>query len=196
MASLKLIKELREKTGAGMLDCREALQETSGDLDKAVVFLRKKGLKDIGDRSSKTAAEGKIGCYVHAGSQIAVLVEVNCETDFSANSDAFQTFSHDLAMHIAATSPKWLTRDEVPEETIEREKSVMSFNIKGKPPEIVEKIVSGRLDKFFRDNCLMEQVWVKDPNLTISDLVGELGSKINEKIVIKRFIRYGLGEEV
>jgi len=195
MTSVALIKELREMTGAGMMDCKEALQASSDNLEKAIVYLRKKGLKEIGDRSSKTAIEGKVGHYIHAGGRIGVLVEVNCETDFSASSDDFQTFVKDLAMHIAATNPRWRIRDEVPDEVIEREKEVMSANLGGKPPEIVDRIVAGKLEKFYKDNCLLEQLFVKDQNLTISDLIGELGSKIGEKIVVKRFTRYGLGEE-
>lgn len=188
------IKALREQTGAGMMDCRKALEESNGDFDQAVVFLRKKGLADIKGRSGKSTNEGSVGYYIHTGGKLGVLVNVNCETDFVANGDDFQQFVRDIAIHIAGTNPRWITRDEVPADVIEREKEVYSAGLDKKPDNIKAKIVSGRLDKFYKDNCLMEQIWVKDPNLTITDLLGTLASKVKENIVIKKFARFVVGE--
>lgn len=196
MVDTALIKELREKTGAGMMDCKKALEEVSGDLEKAVVALRKQGLADIKKRTEKKAAEGSVGHYIHAGGKIGVLVEVNCETDFSSNSKDFQTFVRDVAMHIAASNPQWISRDEVPQEIIDREKSIIEGSLTGKPPQVIEKIVAGKLTKFYKEACLLDQPFVKDPNLSINDLVGELGAKISEKIVVRRFSRFVLGEGI
>jgi len=192
--TVEQIKALREKTGAGMMDCKEALKESDGDTEKAVVFLRKKGLADVSGRSHKTASEGTVGCYIHAGSKLGVMVEVNCETDFVAKGEAFQTFAKDLAMHVAATNPRWVSRDEVPESVIESEKEIIMSDVGYKPPNIVEKIVEGKLNKFFKETCLVDQQFVKDNNLTITDLLGDLGSKVGERIVIKRFSRFVVGE--
>jgi len=192
--SVNDIRELREKTGAGMMDCKEALKESNGNVEKAIVFLRKRGLAEIKERSSKKASEGTVGNYIHAGGKIGVMVEINCETDFVAKGDDFQRFAKDVAMHIAATNPLWVTREEVPPEIIEREKEVFADSLKGKPEQVVEKIVEGKLNKFYKETCLMEQMFVKDTNITITDLLGDLATKIGEKLVVKRFTRYVVGE--
>jgi len=192
--SVNDIRELREKTGAGMMDCKEALKENDGNVEKAILSLRKKGLAGIKDRSHKKASEGIVGNYIHAGGKLGVMVEINCETDFVAKGEEFQRFARDIAMHIAATNPLWITREEVPQEIIEREKEVFADSLNGKPEQVVEKIIEGKLSKFFRETCLMEQLFVKDTNLTITDLLGELASKIGEKLVVKRFTRYVVGE--
>lgn len=188
------IQELRKKTSAGMMDCKRALEETNGDLEQAVIVLRKKGLADIKERDHKSASEGMVGHYIHAGGKIGVLIEVNCETDFVAKSDSFKQFAKDLAMHIAASNPKWITRNDVPEDIINREKEIILPTLQNKPPQIAEKMMAGKLNKVFKEVCLMEQPFVRDPNITISDLLGELAAKIGEKIVIKRFARFVVGE--
>lgn len=192
--SINDIQELRKKTSAGMMDCKAALEETNGNMEQAVVVLRKKGLAGIVERENKAASEGTVGHYIHAGGKIGVLVEVNCETDFVAKGDAFKQFAKDLAMHIAASNPKWVTRNEVPEDVIKREKEIIEPTLVGKPPQIAEKMMAGKLSKVFKEVCLMEQPFVRDPNITISDLLGDLAAKIGEKIVIKRFVRFVTGE--
>lgn len=192
--SVEQIKQLREQTGVGMMDCKRALEQCNGDFDKAVVFLRKEGLADIQTRGSKTTNEGMVGHYIHAGGKIGVLVEVNCETDFVARGEDFQKFTKELAMHIAALNPKWISRDEVPEEIIEREKEIISDSLVNKPPQVVDQIIKGKLNKFFKETCLVDQPFVRDANLTVQDLLGELASKIGEKLVIKRFVIYVTGE--
>jgi len=193
--SVSEIKELREKTGAGMMDCKEALTESNGDVDKAIVILRKQGLADMKGRSDKKASEGTVGYYIHAGGKIGVMVEINCETDFMAKGEGFQKFAKEVAMHIAAVNPQWITSDQVPQEIIEREKEIIAASLDGKPPQIIEKIVEGKLNKFFKETCLMNQLFVRDSNLTITDLLGDLASKVGEKIVIKRFMRFAVGDE-
>lgn len=188
------IKNLRTQTGAGMMDCRKALEESAGNFDNAVIWLRKKGLADIKGRSGKSTNEGSIGFYIHTGGRLGVLVDINCETDFVANGDEFQEFVHDVALHVAAANPKWVNRTEIPQDVIDREVEVYASGLDKKPDNIKQKIISGKLEKFYKDNCLMEQVWVKDPNKTITDLMGDLASKIKENIVIKRFARFAVGE--
>ena len=188
------IQELRKKTGAGMMDCKRALEEAGGNHEAAIIVLRKKGLADIGERAHKVAKEGTIGYYIHAGGKIGAIVEVLCETDFSAKSQEFQQFAHNIALHIAAANPKWITRDDVPEDVLNREKDIIAPTLQGKPPQIAEKMLSGKLTKVFKELCLMEQPFVKDPNLSVSDLLGALGAKVGEKIVIKRFSRFVVGE--
>ncbi|KKM18755.1 hypothetical protein LCGC14_1662560 [marine sediment metagenome] len=192
--SVNDIRELREKTGAGMMDCKNALQECNGDIEKSIICLRKKGLAGIKDRSAKTASEGIVGHYIHAGGKIGVIVEINCETDFVAKGEAFQQFAKDVAMHIAASNPLWITRDEVPQDIIEREKEIFVDSLGGKPQQIIEKIIKGKMNRFFKETCLMEQLFVKDTNFTITDLFGDLASKVSEKMVVKRFTRYVVGE--
>lgn len=192
--SVQDIKALREKTGAGMMDCKEALKESGGVVEQAVVWLRQKGLADVKDRSHKAASEGLVGHYIHAGGKIGVLVEVNCETDFVARGEAFQQFARDLSMQVAAANPKWVDRDSVPAEVIAQEKEIAAASVTNKPPQVVDKIVEGRLNKFFKETCLMEQPFVKDQNLSITDLLGELISKVGERVVVKRFARFAVGE--
>ncbi len=191
-----LVKELREKTGSGMMDCKRALEEAKSDLKKAVELLRKKGLADLAERAGRTANQGLVEAYVHGGGRIAVLVEVNCETDFVARNDEFKTFAHDVAMQVAAASPMFVSRDEVPEDLIESEKDIYRAQSlkEGKPEKIIDKIVEGRLEKFFQAVCLLEQDFVKDTDQTVQDRLAALGSKIKENIAIRRFTRFQLGE--
>lgn len=193
--SASLVKELREKTGAGMLDCRNALQETDGDLDKAVDLLREKGLSKAAKKSSRIAAEGLVEAYVHGG-RIGVLVEVNSETDFVAKTDEFKEFVKDVAMQIAASSPKYVSREEVPEEIINHEKEVLTQQAmnEGKPQNIAEKMVEGRIEKFYKEIVLLEQPFIKDPDKTIETLLKEKIAKIGENIKIRRFVRFEVGE--
>ena len=188
------IKKLREETGVGMMDCKKALEACENDVEAAKVYLRKQGIQKAGDRGHKVASEGIIGTYNHTGGRICVMVEVNCETDFVARGDDFQTFAHELAMHIAAVNPKWIVRDDVPQEVIDTEKEIMAVGLENKPENIREKIVDGKINKFFKENCLMEQPFVKDQKLTIQDLYDDLVMKLKEKIVIKRFSRFEVGE--
>ena len=189
-----LVAELKKKTSAGLGDCKEALLASNGDLEQAVVYLRKKGLADIKERENRTASEGSVGHYIHLGGKIAVLCEVNCETDFCSKSPDFQTFTKEVSMHIAATNPLWISRSEVPEEIIKRETDIALNNIDpNKPQQVLEKIVTGRLNKFYKETCLLEQPFVRDQNITVQDLLGGLAAKVGEKIVIKRFVRFAVG---
>jgi len=188
------IKKLREETGVGMMDCKKALEACENDVEAAKVYLRKQGIQKAGDRGHKVASEGIIGTYNHTGGRICVMVEVNCETDFVARGKDFQDFAHELAMHIAAVNPKWIVRDDVPQEVIDTEKEIMAAGLENKPENIREKIVDGKINKFFKENCLMEQPFVKDQKLTIQDLYDDLVMKLKEKIVIKRFSRFEVGE--
>jgi len=193
--SSQLVKELREKTGVGIMDCKNALQEADGDINKAVAILRKKGIAKAQKREGRIASEGQIQSYVHMGGKIGVLVEVNCETDFSAKTEDFTDFTKNLAMHIAATNPIALCPDKLPPEIVEREKEIYGAQAtqSGKGERVVEKIVEGKLRKFFSEACLLNQAYVKDPNMTIEDLLNELKAKTGENIVIKRFVRFQLG---
>ena len=193
-----LVKELRERTGAGMMDCKKALTETSGDIDKAIDFLREKGLAAAAKKAGRVAAEGLVEAYIHAGGRIGVLVEINCETDFVAKTDAFKNLAKDIAMHIAAANPTYLRRDEVPTNELEHEKEVLSEQARneGKPEKIIEKMVMGRIQKFYKEVCLVDQEFVKDPDKSISALVKESIAKIGENISIRRFARYYLGEGI
>ncbi|KEO82963.1 translation elongation factor Ts [Tumebacillus flagellatus] len=194
--SAALVKELRERTGAGMMDCKKALVETNGDLEKAIDFLREKGLAAAAKKSGRIAAEGIVESYIHAGGKIGVLLEVNCETDFVAKNEGFRNFVKDIAMHIAAAKPLFLTRDEVSQETIEHEKEILRAQAlnEGKPANIVDKMVEGRVSKYFKENCLLEQEFVKDPDKTIETLVKEQIATIGENINIRRFVRWEMGE--
>jgi elongation factor Ts len=189
-----LVKELREKSGAGMMDCKKALQATGGDAEKAMDELRKQGLATAKAKSSRVSKEGAVDAYIHMGGRIGVLVEVGVETDFASRSEHFKQFTHDLAMHVAAAFPKWVTRDEVPADVIEYEKSIYADQVKGKPENIVEKIVAGKLDKFFADTCLMEQAFIKDPDRTIEQVRTDLVGVIGENVEVRRFARFQLGE--
>ncbi|HEA84023.1 MAG TPA: translation elongation factor Ts [Thermodesulfobacterium geofontis] len=194
--SLELIKQLRERTAAGFMDCKKALEEAQGDIEKAVDILRKKGLAIAAKRAAKETLEGVISAYIHSNKKIGVLVEVNCETDFVARTSEFQQFAHDLAMQIAATNPVAISREQVPSEMLEREKKIYEEQLKeaGKPENIIPKIIEGKLEKFYKENVLLEQPFIKNPDLTIQDLLNELMAKTGEKIVIKRFCRFQIGE--
>lgn len=193
-----LVKELRERTGAGMMDCKKALSATDGNLEKAIDFLREKGLAAAAKKAGRVAAEGLVEAYIHGGGRIGVLVEVNCETDFVAKTDAFKELVKDIAMHIAATNPSYLKREEVPTAELEHEQAVLAEQARneGKPEKIIEKMVAGRIEKYYKEVCLMEQPFVKDPDKTISDLITESIAKIGENISIRRFTRYQLGEGI
>ena len=193
-----LVKELRERTGAGMMACKKALSATDGDLEKAIDFLREKGLAAAAKKAGRVAAEGLVEAYIHGGGRIGVLVEVNCETDFVAKTDAFKELVKDIAMHIAATNPSYLKREEVPTAELEHEQAVLAEQARneGKPEKIIEKMVAGRIEKYYKEVCLMEQPFVKDPDKTISDLITESIAKIGENISIRRFTRYQLGEGI
>ncbi len=190
----KLVKELRDKTGAGVMDCKKALAETGGDLEKAGVWLREKGIAQAAKRAGRVASEGTVGTYIHAGGKLGVLVEVNCESDFVAKTPEFQALVKEIAMQIAAANPRCLRREELPPDVIHQEREIYASQSAGKPEPIVNKIVEGRIEKFYREVCLLEQSYVRDPNRTISDLVGEYVGKLGEKIEIRRFMRYQLGE--
>ncbi len=195
--STEMIVQLREKTGCGMMDCKKALGETKGNLDAAVDFLRQKGLAAVAKRAERTAAQGIIESYIHLGGKLGVLLEVNCETDFVAKNDDFQKFAKDVAMQIAASNPQYVTRDEVPEGLLDHEKEVLMEQAKqeGKPEKAMEKIMQGRIEKFYEEICLMDQPFIKDPKVKIKDLLGGLSAKIGENLVVRRFIRFQLGEK-
>jgi len=191
------VSELRQKTGAGIMDCKKALAEVNGDFEKAVEYLRKKGLSASQKKASRIASEGAVGSYIHAGGKIGVLVEVNCETDFVGKNTDFQQFVKDISMQIAASAPRYVGREEVPAAEVEKEKEILAAQVAEqgkKPPQVVEKIVEGRLTKFFQESCLLEQAFVKDTAKTVQDVLNELVAKIGEKIVVRRFVRFQLGE--
>ena len=193
----KAVQELRKKTGLGMMDCKKALQQSDGDIEKAVEHLRKQGMSAVEKRAGRDASDGLLESYIHQGSRLGVLVEVNCETDFVARTDDFQIFAKDIAMHIAASQPLAVDRESIPAEAVEKEKAIFLEQAKneGKPENIAEKIVEGRLEKYYQENCLLEQVFVKNPDLTIDELITELTAKIGEKISVRRFERFVLGGE-
>jgi elongation factor Ts len=193
----ELVKALREKTGCGMMDCKHALTETKGDMDMAIDSLRKKGLASIAKRAGRTAAEGIVGSYIHIGGKIGVLLEVNCETDFVARNIEFQAFVKDITMQICAQNPQYISRDQVPAGMIEHEKDILKTQTEGegKPEKVIDKIVEGKLEKFYSEVCLLDQPFIKDPKVKVSDLLGEIAAKIGENIVIRRFTRYQLGEQ-
>jgi len=190
------VKELRERTGAGMMECKRALEETGGDMEAAIDLLRSRGAAKAAKRAGREVREGAIGSYVHMGGKIGVLVEVNCETDFVARTEDFQTLVRDLAMHIAAASPLAVTAEEIPADVVERERAVYLEQVKneGKPENLWDKIAEGKLKKFYQDNALMQQAFVKDPDKTIEQLVTEVSARTGEKIVVRRFVRFALGE--
>jgi len=191
----QMVKELRDKTNAGMMDCKKALTETGGDMEKAVDLLRQKGLAVAQKRADRATSEGVIATYIHAGGKMGVMVEVGCETDFVAKNDDFNEFAKNVAMHIAATNPVSIKREDVPEDLLERERNIYKQQAidSGKPENIAEKMVTGKMDKFYAENCLMEQKFVKDPDLTIQDLLNELVAKLGENISVKRFARFQVG---
>jgi elongation factor Ts len=188
------VKELREKTGAGIMDCKRALAETSGDLEKAVVWLREKGIAAQAGRAGRTASEGSVGSYIHAGGKLGVLIEVNCETDFCAKSEAFQALVKELAMQVAAANPRCVRREELSPAVLEQERQIYASQAEGKPPAVVAKIVDGKIEKFYKEACLLEQAYVRDPNKTVGDLIAEAGLQMREKIDVRRFMRFQLGE--
>ena len=194
--SAAMVKELREKTGAGMLDCKKALEEAGGDMNRAAEILREKGLSAAAKKAGRIATEGAVESYIHAGGKIGVLVEVNCETDFVGRNSDFRAFVRDIAMHIAASNPQYISREEVPAEVIEKEKEILRTQAlnEGKPEKVVEKIVEGRINKFFEEVCLLEQPFVKDPDKKVAQLVSEKIATIGENITIRRFARFELGE--
>ncbi len=191
----QMVKELRDKTNAGMMDCKKALGETEGDLEKAVDLLRQKGLAVAAKRADRATSEGVVECYIHAGGKLGVMVEVGCETDFVAKTDDFLAFAKDVAMHVAAVSPVAVTRDEVPAKMVDREKEIYVNQAKesGKPDNIIEKIVTGKMEKYLSEVCLMDQKFVKNPDLSIQDLLNELIAKMGENISVKRFARFQIG---
>ncbi len=192
----KLVKELRAKSGAGMMDCKKALVETEGDVEKAMVFLREKGLAATNKKAGRVAAEGIVESYIHMGGKIGVLVEVNCETDFVAKNEGFKNFVKDVAMHIAAANPLYVNKEEVPMEELEKEKEILRAQAlnEGKPEKIIDKMVEGRVSKYYKEICLLEQPFVKNPDLTIEDLVKEQIMTIGENVKIRRFARFQMGE--
>ena len=193
-----LVKELRERTGAGMMDCKKALSATDGDLEKAIDFLREKGLAAAAKKAGRVAAEGLVEAYIHGAGRIGVMVEVNCETDFVAKTDDFHGLAKDIAMQIAAANPMYVRREEVPEEILEHEKEILRAQAlnEGKPAAIVEKMITGRIEKYYKEVCLMEQVFIKNPDVTITQLINEKIAKIGENISIRRFTRYQLGDGI
>ncbi len=194
--SATMVKQLRDTTGAGMMDCKQALVECDADIDKAVDFLRKKGLATAQKRAGRAMTEGTVQSYIHMGGKLGVLVEVNCETDFVAKNEDFLNFTKNIAMHIAASNPLGIRPEDVPEEIINREKDIYQAQAleMGKPENVVPKIVEGKMNKFFKDNCLLNQPYVRDPDLTVEDLLNELIAKIGENISIRRFVRFQTGE--
>jgi len=193
-----MVKELRTKTGAGMMDCKQALASSDGDFEKAIDFLRKKGLSAATKRSSKAAKDGTIASYIHMGGKIGVMVEINCETDFVAKTDDFQTMAKDIAMHIAASNPTYVRPEEIPEAAMEREKEIYRSQLREekKPEKIWDKIIEGKLKKFYEDVCLTEQKFVKNQDITVATLISNMIAKTGENIVLRRFARFQLGEEI
>ncbi len=194
--SVDQIKELRALTGAGMMDCKNALLEAKGDLDKATKILREKGLAGLKEKASRVAKEGVVDSYIHGDGKIGVLVEVNCETDFVARNSDFREFVHDIAMQVAAANPEYISREEVPEERVKSEKEIYKNQAlaEGKPENIAEKIVKGKLEKFYKEVCLIEQTFIKDSDVTIESYLGDIACKLGENIIINRFVRLQLGE--
>ena len=194
--SASMVKELREKTGVGIMDCKEALKECEGDIDQSVDYLRKKGIATAKKRDGRTTSEGQVQSYIHAGSRIGVLVEANCETDFSAKTDDFNDFVRNVAMQIAATNPISVDREGIPSDILDKEREIYSTQAKesGKPEKVIEKIVEGKMKKFYSEASLLEQQYVKNPDITVQDLLNEIMAKTGENIIIRRFVRYQLGE--
>jgi elongation factor Ts len=192
------VKELRERTGAGMMDCKRALEETDGDLDKAIALLRERGVASAAKKAGRDAREGVVGTYIHMGGRIGALIEVNCETDFVARTEQFQELVKGLAMQVAAANPQWVSRDQVPPEVIERERDIYRQQMadQKKPPQVLEKITEGKLSKFYEDQCLVDQAYIRDSSgkLRVGDLVAQVSAQTGEKIAIRRFVRFQVGE--
>ena len=196
--SAEMVRSLRDKTGAGMMDCKKALAEVGGDQEKAIELLRKKGLKDLSKRADRVAAEGVIFCYTHPGSRVGVMVELNCETDFVGRGDEMKNTAKDIAMHVAWAAPRYVSREEVPESVIEKEKEIMASQLKPEQQKMAEKILAGKIEKFFEENCLLEQADAKDSSgkKKILDILNELSAKVGEKVALRRFSRYEVGEGI
>jgi len=193
-----LIKELREKTGAGVMNCKKALLESGGDIEKATEILRKAGIATAEKKGTRVAKDGRIESYIHPGNRLGVLIEINCETDFVARTDEFKILTKEIAMHIAASNPKYISTTDVPEEVLEKEKEIYATQAKneGKPPQVIDRIVQGKLEKFYQEICLLEQPWVRDPEKRIKDLINETIAKLGENIIIRRFVRFELGKDI
>lgn len=198
MISANDVKKLREMTGAGMMECKKALQEAKGDFERAIDILRERGLAQAAKKAGREANEGLIESYIHLQGRIGVLLEINCETDFVANTPDFHTLAHDIAMHIAASNPRFVNRDQVPADVVEHEKRVLSAQAEneGKPPAIIEKMVAGRIEKFYKDVCLVDQPFIKNPDVTVDQLLKEHIARLGEHIVVRRFVRFERGEEL
>lgn len=194
--SAKLVKELRDRTGAGMMDCKKALQESNGDIEVAVDYLRAKGILKAAKKTGRATKEGIIGAYIHPGDKLGVLIEVNCETDFAARTDKFMELVRNLAMQVAAANPICVNREEVPLDVLEREKQIYRVQAleSGKPEKVIEKMIEGKLEKFYKENCLMEQSYIRDPEKSVEDVIKEAIATIGENIKVARFVRYQLGE--
>jgi elongation factor Ts len=194
--SAKMVKELREKTGAGMMDCKEALAASEADMTKAVEFLRKKGLATAQKRAGRATSEGTLAAYIHMGGKLGVMVEVNSETDFVAKNDQFQEFAKNIAMHIAASNPLGIRPEDIPAEVVAKEREIYAAQARetGKPEKVIEKIVEGKLKKFFEDSCLLQQRYVRNPDITVGDLLNDLIAKIGENISVRRFVRFQVGD--
>jgi elongation factor Ts len=191
-----MVKELRDKTGAGIMDCKEALGAADGSMDGAIDYLRKKGMQSAEKRSSRSTREGLVHAYIHGGGRLGVLVEINCETDFVARTDDFQALARDIAMHIAASNPQYVSRDDVPEDVLVKERHILEEQAKnaGRPERVIPNIVEGRLQKYYQDMCLLDQPFVKNQDLSVNDLLKEMIAKVGENITVSRFVRYVLGE--
>jgi elongation factor Ts len=194
--SVELLKDLRQRTGAGVIDCKTALQEAKGNMEGAIDYLRRKGLATAAKKAGRIATDGLVSSYIHAGGKMGVLVEINCETDFVAKTDDFQTFVKNIAMHIAAANPQYIRREEIPGEVLERERAIYRTQAQeaGKPQKVIDKIVEGKMERFYSEVCLTEQTYVRDPDLTIKELVDAMIAKVGENIAIRRFARFQLGE--
>ena len=194
--SIESVKDLRQRTGAGVIDCKTALQEAKGDVDAAIEYLRRKGLASAAKKAGRIATDGLVSSYIHAGGKMGVLVEINCETDFVAKTEDFQTFVKNIAMHIAATNPQYIRREEIPAEVLEREKRIYRSQAldSGKPEKVIDKIVQGKMERFYSEVCLLEQTYVKDSDLTVKEVLDTIISKVGENINIRRFARFQLGE--
>jgi len=195
MSTLDTIKKLRHKTSAGMMECKTALKEAEGDMGKAIDILRKKGVAKAAKKSTRIAGQGSIESYIHTGNRIGVLIEVNCETDFVARNDAFKNLTRELAMQVAAANPMYVSREDVPSEELEKEKEISKSQMTGKPDNVIEKIVEGKMEKYYSETCLLEQPFIKDPNVKVKDLLTQTIATIGENVVVKRFERYEVGEE-
>jgi len=192
----QLVQTLREKTNAGMMDCKAALKEADGDLEKAETILRKKGITKADKKADRQTKEGVVASYIHMAGRVGVLIEVNCETDFVAKNENFREMVKDISLHIAAASPRYLRREEVPAENIAKEREIAAEQVKGKPANIADKIVDGKIDKIFSEQCLLEQAFIKNPDMTISDLVKSKVAELGENLVVRRFVRYAVGEDI